>query len=129
MFFSSENIMVKPRVVLLLILRIQIHIQLSGFLWTGIWMLNWDELAIVTAMLVYYLNENCHSITSFFECFTWMANIFIFYCHYKMSSNSKLQTPQGNYLLSGNNAFIIFALTITTYEKEVLSWRAWCLEE
>lgn len=115
--FFSEIIMAKPKVLLLLILRIQIHIWLSGILWTVIWVLNWDKLAILTVKPMYYLNENCHCITSFFQCFTWVANVFIFYCHYKMPSNTKLQTSreQGNYLLSCNNAFIIFALAVTVY--------------
>lgn len=49
-----------------------------------------------------------------------MENAFIFYCCYKTPSNTKLQTPQGNYLLSGNNTFIIFTLTIMICKKEAL---------
>lgn len=91
----------------LLILEIQMCIQLSGILLTGIWVFNWDELPILPTKPMHYLNEDCHSIPSWFNCFTWMWNVFIFYCCYKISSKQKLQKPQGNCLLTGKITSII----------------------
>lgn len=113
----------------LLILKIQMCIWLSGFLWTGTWVLNWDKLPILPTKPLHYLTEDCHSIPSCFHCFTWMWNVFIFYCCYKISSNTKLQTPQGNYLLPVKNTCIIFTFTTMVHKKVPLWSRASCLEK
>lgn len=125
-FFSSETKMAKPKAA---DSKIQMWIWLSGFLWTSTWVLNWDELPILSTKLLHYLNEDCHSIPSCFHYFTWMWNVFIFYCCYKISSKQKLQTPQGNYILPGKNTFIIFTFTIMVHKRMPLWSRASCLEK